>query len=235
MSDRNAFDRQLGREIDNLAGPEPRVDVRHIVETATATKRRGWMPSGWGAMRLLAGAAVMLLVVGLGIGFLFDSDRAVVPVPAASPSIEPTPATSTEPAIGTPVVGTWSSPDLSTCHSVEPPVGDDWIVTREVCDGLRFDVPGEPRLTAAGQIRIEEWEEAEWEYVAAPQFWELSNAGGAWESQRYQDHDRYVFRGLGGYAGLNAILTLSEDGTLSGSILGQSTPDEPPAPEETDG
>jgi hypothetical protein len=233
MSDRNAFDRQLGREIDNLAGPEPRVDVRHIVESATAPQRRGWMPSGWGAMQQLAGAAVVLLVVGLGIGFLFDSERAVAPVPAASPSMEPTPATTTEPAIGIPVTGTWSGPDLSTCRSVEPPVGDDWIVTREVCDGLRFDVPGEPRLTAAGQIRIEEWQ-VEGEDVATPRFWELDNAGGAWESQRYQDHDRYVFRGLGGYDGLNAILTLSEDGTLRGSILGQSTPDPSPAPKETD-
>ena len=30
MSDGNAFDRQLEREIDFLAGPEPRVDVREI-------------------------------------------------------------------------------------------------------------------------------------------------------------------------------------------------------------
>jgi len=233
MNEKQAFDRQLEREIDILAGPEPRVDVRHIVESATAPQRRSWMPSGWSAMQQLAGAAVVLLVVGLGIGFLFDSDRAVAPVPAASPSMEPTPATTTEPAIGTPVVGTWSGPDLSTCHPAEPPAGDDWIVTREVCEGLRFDVPGEPRLTAAGQIRIEEWQ-VEGEDVETPRFWELDNAGGAWESQRYQDHDRYVFRGLGGYDGLNAILTLSEDGTLRGSILGQSTPDASPAPKETD-
>jgi hypothetical protein len=228
MTDKQSFDRQLEREIDLLAGPEPRVDVREIVAGATAPRRRSWTSGGWGALRLIGSAAAMVLVVGLGIGFLLGFDRAVAPVPAASPTVEPTPAATAEPAIGTPVLGTWEGADLTTCRPEEPPAADEWILSREVCDGLRFDVPGEPRLTAAGQIRNEEWEE-----IAAPQIWELSNAGGSWESQRYQDHDRFVFRGLGGYDGLNAILTLAEDGTLSGSIIGTSAPDESPAPEQS--
>ena len=217
MSDSNAFDRQLAREIDNLAGPEPRVDVREIVEGATSTRQRasfgGWLGSVPAAA--LVGAIVVALV--LGVGFLWF-DRSAVVTPAATPTAEPSPSasfgeTSLSVLAETSVAGTWALPQPLACRSQMPAMNDPWVTSIEVCDGLRFEVPDDPRLTGSGHFLQETWLER-----TAPERWQLFNDGGSWESQRYQDHDRFVFRGDGGYSGLTAVLTLADDGTLSGFV-----------------
>jgi hypothetical protein len=213
MTDKQSFDRQLEREIDILAGPEPRVDVREIVAGATAPRRHLGLGRWFGSVQVVATAAVLVLAFVVTVSFLLVTDRPAVLAPAASPS--PAASTPADPGADgvSPVTGTWTHPDPSACAAAEPMASEEWIISLEVCDGLRFDVPDDPRLTGVGQIRHEEWDEG-----AAPEIWRVHNVGGWWESQRYHDHDRFVFRGRGGYDGLTGVLTLAADGTLSGFI-----------------
>lgn len=212
MSDRNAFDRQLEREIDNLAGPEPRIDVREIVDVATSTRGRPSFGRWFGSVPAAAVAVVLVVAVVLGLGFLWF-DRSVVVTPAAEPS--PTSLEDAAPLVPaeTSVAGTWALPEPLACRPQLPAMNETWIQAIKVCDGLRLEVPDDTRLSGTGYLRQETWHEG-----TAPETWRLSNSGGAWESQRYQDHDRFVFRGAGGYDSLTAVVTLADDGTLSGFV-----------------
>jgi hypothetical protein len=216
MSGSNAFDRQLEREIEALAGPEPRVDVREIVKRATATRRRPVLGGWFGSVPAAATAGALVVALVLTIGFLW-SDRSVVVAPAATPTAEPSPTSLDETApvalAEAPVAGTWALPEPLACGPRLPLSDEIWIQAIEVCDGLRFDVPDDQRLSGSGYLRHETWHEG-----TAPELWRLSNSGGTWESQRYQDHDRFVFRGGGGYDGLIAVVTLADDGALSGFV-----------------
>ena len=55
----NAFDRQLSREIERLAGPEPRVDVREVVEQASGSRSR--RPSFFGGNLFVPAALALVL------------------------------------------------------------------------------------------------------------------------------------------------------------------------------
>jgi len=212
MTEKQAFDRQLEREIDVLAGPEPRVDVRAIVETATHQRMRDRRSWPGGAFRA-AVAGVLVAAIGFMLVWARPSDDQAVVPPAATPSglLEPSPST----AVGTttPVSGTWHLPEPQACREQLPRVAEGWVSRIEVCDGLRVEAADDPRLTGAGVVRRKTWVHRE-----APEQWRLTNAGGTWESERYHDHDRFVFRGRGGYDGLTAVVTLAADGTVSGFV-----------------
>ncbi len=105
-------------------------------------------------------------------------------------------------------------PDPPTCRDEMPSALDSHIISIEVCDGLRLDVD-DARFGGTGIVRREVWIDA-----PAPEFWHIDGAGGTWQSQRYHDHDRFVFRGSEGYDGLTAVLTLAADGTVSGFVRG---------------
>jgi hypothetical protein len=217
MSGRNAFDRQLEREIDHLAGPEPRVDVRQIVEGATRARRHDRFVGWFGSVPSMALTGVLAVAIVLGLGFLWF-ERSVVVDPAATPSAEPSPSVALDdvaPAVSrqTPVTGTWSLPEPRACRPQMPTMDENWIATVEVCEGLRFEVVDDPRMSGTGYLRQETWHTG-----TAPEIWRLSNSGGSWESLRYQDHDRFIFRGDDDYDGLTAVVTLAKDGTLSGFV-----------------
>jgi hypothetical protein len=86
----NAFDRQLEREIDRLAGPEPSFDVREVVEQAAAPRRR--RPSFFGGNVFVPVALAVVLVafgVALAMSGLLDSDQQSTDLGASpSPSAE---------------------------------------------------------------------------------------------------------------------------------------------------
>ncbi len=212
MTDKNAFDRQLAREIENLSGPVPRVDVRTIVaEAARPAMRPRWAWLG-GSLRLAAATAVIALFGAvLVLGFMRSGEQGVMLPPGASSSPLPLPS----PSVGgsVPVSGTWVLPDPPTCETAMAPVDEPMMLSATTCHGLRVQAD-DPRLSGEGSTRQEVWADD----LPTPEVWSLVNAGGTWTSQRYHDHDRFVFVGEGGYDGLTAVVTLAEDGSLHGFV-----------------
>ena len=211
MTDQDAFDRQLAREVDHLAGPEPRVDVDAIVSEAIRPAMRPRLDWLHGSLRLSAATAVIALMAAvLVFGWIVGGDEAAVLAPGVSPS----PARSPEPSAGASVLvsGAWSGPDPSACAPARLTIAPG-VQSLTRCPGLSFTAD-DPRLTAEGATWRETWSDI----GASSETWKLTNQGGTWTSRRQFDHDRFVFVGENGYQGMNAVLTLSEDGTFSGFI-----------------
>jgi hypothetical protein len=93
MTDNNAFDRQLGREIEYLAGPEPIVDVTAIVEDATRATPRWRLPQPMQVAQWLVAASIVVVLGGLllFVGVLGPDEG---PIVGASPSASPEPSPS---------------------------------------------------------------------------------------------------------------------------------------------
>ena len=219
MIERNAFDRQLEREIDVLAGPTPRIDVNAIVTRATQPQRRRSL--AWWSRSLSFGAATAVFVLVATVttmGWLVGSEHQVFGPPAASTP----PASSPSPSGGDTVIvsGTWSGVDPATCEPLRLTI-DPWQQSVTRCQGLSFDAD-DPRLTADGATSRESWGDLYSDSVT----WKLNNTGGTWTSRRQFENARHVFVGGGGYEGMNAVLTLSDDGTFSGFLRTRSQPDQ---------
>jgi hypothetical protein len=111
MTDRNGFDRQLAREIDHLAGPEPRVDVTDIVTKATQPTMRPRLAWLTGSLRLATATAVIaVLGVVLVLGLMDGGDRNAIVPPGAMPSPSTSPSPSPSEGTTIAVTGTWLGP-----------------------------------------------------------------------------------------------------------------------------
>lgn len=223
MTDKKAFDRQLAREIDHLAGPDPRVDVSDVVAQAaqaTTRPRLAWLT---GSLRLAtATAGIAVLGVVLVLGLMDGGDRNAIVPPGAMPS----PSTSPSPSEGTTiaVTGTWLGPDRQDCQTELGPTEEDELLTsKTLCAGLRF-ITDDPRLGGEGTVTRREFADRDPDWAEE---WVLVNEDGSWTARRSHDHDRFAFLGGGGHAGMSAVVTLADDGTLTGFLQPKRPSEEP--------